>query len=183
MSKTYNVAVIAGSLRKDSYSHKLAELLQENAPAALHFETIKIDDLPFYNEDLETAKPPAAWLRLRKAVAAADGVVFVTPEYNRSLPAALKNALDAGSRPWGHSVWNGKPALAVSHSQGAMGGYGANQHLRQVLTVLNMPAMQQPEVYIGKIQDFIGAGQQDANKKFLHSVMTAYAHWLAKHSA
>lgn len=183
MAKTYKIAVLSGSLRKDSYSRRLAEILTENAPENLQFERLEIGDLPFYNEDLDGAAPPAAWARLRKQIAAADGVLFVTPEYNRSLPAALKNALDVGSRPWGQSVWSGKPALAVSLSQGAMGGYGANQHLRQVLTVLNMPAMQQPEAYIGKVQDLTGAAGEEGNRKFLRSIMAAYAGWLAKTAA
>lgn len=180
MTKTYKIAILIGSLRQEAYSRKLAAALEKNAPANLNFVPVKIDDLPFYNEDLETNAAPKPWLRLREQIAAADGVMFVVPEYNRSLPAALKNALDVGSRPFGQSVWSGKPALAVSLSQGPMGGYGANQHLRQTLAVLNMPYLLQPETYIGKVQDLTAHAEEAGNKQFLSNIMHAYARFLAK---
>jgi len=179
MAKTYKILVLAGSLRREAYSRKLAVLLAKNAPANLSFTPADIADLPLYNEDLEAQTPPA-WARLRREIAAADGVIFITPEYNRSIPAALKNALDIGSRPYGRNVWNGRPALAVSLSQGPMGGYGANQHLRQVLAVLNMPAMPQPEAYIGKVQELVNQADDPANQKFLQGLMQGFAVWLDK---
>lgn len=145
------IAVLVGSLRKDSQTLKLAKALTQIAPEGLEFDFVEIGDLPFYNEDLDTDTPPATWARFRKEIKAADGVLFVTPEYNRSMPAAIKNALDVGSRPYGDSAWAGKPAGIVTASPSGLGGFGANHHLRQPLVFLNMPAMQQPEAYIGNL--------------------------------
>ncbi|MDR2975954.1 MAG: NAD(P)H-dependent oxidoreductase [Streptococcaceae bacterium] len=152
---TKKIAIIVGSLRKDSYNKKVAEKFAALLPEGFEAKFIKIDDLPYYNEDLETADAPAAWTRLRQEIADVDGVYFFTPEYNRSVPAALKNALDVGSRPYGASVWGGKPALVVSVSTGAISGFGANHVLRQSLVFLDMPTLQQPEAYIGNVQNMI----------------------------
>jgi chromate reductase len=177
------VAVLVGSLRKGSYSRMTARALVRLAPKELEFEFIEIGDLPFYDEDQETASPPAAWAEFRRKLRAADAVLFVTPEYNRSVPAALKNAIDVGSRPYGKSVWEGKPAAVVSVSPGAIGGFGANHHLRQSLVFLDMPAMQQPESYIGGaagLFDKSGELVKEETAKFLKTIAEKFAAWIEK---
>src|SRR5471030_1437605 len=149
MSKVYTIAVLVGSLRKESINRKVALALADLAPATLKLNIVEIGDLPLYNEDLEGASPPAAYSSFRQQVRSSDAVLFVTPEYNRSVPAPLKNAVDVGSRPYGQSVWGGKPGAVISVSPGAIGGFGANHHLRQSLVFLDVPCMQQPEAYIG----------------------------------
>ena len=140
MTTTRNVAVLVGSLRKASLNRKLAAALIKLSPEALRSEVIEIGELPLYNQDLEDAtEPPTAWTTFRHRIKGFDAVLFVTPEYNRSVPGVLKNALDVGSRPSGKSVWNSKPAAVVSATPGAIGGFGANHHLRQALAFLNMP--------------------------------------------
>ncbi|WP_312526932.1 NAD(P)H-dependent oxidoreductase [Paracoccus sp. (in: a-proteobacteria)] len=186
MSADRKVAVIVGSLRKESLNRKLANALIAQAPSGLSFEHIEIGDLPHYNEDLDTATPPASWTRFRNDLSRADAVLFVTPEYNRSVPGALKNALDVGSRPYGHSVWNGKPAAVVSGSGGGIGGFGANHHLRQSLVFLNMPAMQQPEAYIGGFNDMFdaeGKVKSPETAKFLGVIMAAFGTWIERNHA
>src|SRR5499433_3097640 len=144
------VAVFVGSLRAASWSRKAAQALIALAPHSLQSEIVEIGQLPLYNQDLDdTGNPPAAWTAFRQQVKAYDAVLFVTPEYNRSVPAPLKNAIDVGSRPYGKSVWDGKPGAVVSVSPGAIGAFGANHHLRQSLVFLNVPCLQQPEAYIG----------------------------------
>ncbi|SFI68165.1 NADPH-dependent FMN reductase [Celeribacter neptunius] len=178
------IAVLVGSLRAGSLTRKLAERLTELAPDGMEFSFVEIGDLPFFNEDLDTDTPPAAWTRLREAIKAADGVLFVTPEYNRSVPAAIKNALDVGSRPYGASAWAGKPAGIVTASPSGIGGFGANHHLRQPLVFLNMPTMQQPEAYIGNLWgmfDEDGKIVTEGTEDFLKSWMAAYAKWVADH--
>lgn len=180
MSTDRKVAVIVGSLRKDSHNLKLAKALVAAAPAGLSFTFIEIGDLPHYNVDLDPT-PPASWTRLREAVAPVDAVLFVTPEFNRSVPSALKNALDVGSRPYGHSVWDGKPTAVVSGSAGAIGGFGANHHLRQSLVFLNMPCMAQPEAYISSFNDMFDENdtvKSEGTRKFLGSFMQAYSAWI-----
>src|SRR3954469_25864107 len=140
---TRKVAVIVGSLRKGSYNRMMARAAAEVAPAGLDLEIVEIGDLALYNEDSDKGTPPEAWTRFRQQVKAVDAVLFATPEYNRSVPAPLKNAIDVGSRPYGQSAWNGKPGAIVSAAPGAIGAYGANHHLRQSLVFLNVPAMQQ----------------------------------------
>jgi chromate reductase len=149
------VAVVIGSLRQGSYSRRLALALAKLAPPGLNLEIVEIGDLALYNEDLQEAGPPQAWTRFRGAIRDADAVMFVTPEYNRSVPGVLKNAIDVGSRPYGQSAWDGKPALVVSNSPGALSGFGANHHLRQSLVFLNMPVVLQPEAYIGHVADLV----------------------------
>src|SRR4051812_35268894 len=141
------IAVIIGSLRKESITRKVALELFALAPPSLEFEIVEIGELALYNQDLEEngATAPQAWTQFRERVKGADGVLFMTPEYNRSVPAALKNAIDVGSRPYGSSVWSGKPAAIISVSPGAIGGFGANHHLRQSMVFLDMPLLQQPE--------------------------------------
>lgn len=155
----HDVVVLVGSLRKESFNLKLAQSMITLAPASMRLDIVAIGDLPFYNEDLEK-HPPAPWTRFRDRLRGASAVLFVTPEYNRSVPAALKNALDVGSRPYGHSVWSRKPAAIVSASPGQIGGFGANHHLRQSLVFLDMPTVQQPEAYVSgvnKLFDDTGA--------------------------
>jgi chromate reductase, NAD(P)H dehydrogenase (quinone) len=186
--KTRTIAVLVGSLRKDSFNRKMAKALIALAPQSLKLEIIEIGELPLYNQDLDE-NPPAAWTEFRQCLTKFDGVLFVTPEYNRSVPAALKNALDVGSRPYGRSVWNGKPGAVMSVSPSALGGFGANHHLRQSLVFLNIPAMQQPEAYIGnaaKIFDDSGTINNDSSREFLVKFMEAIATWVeinASHSA
>ena len=180
MSKVYNVGVFVGSLRKDSLNRKLAHALAELAPSSLKLNIIEIGALPLYNQD-EDANPPAAWTEFRDKVRAVDAVLFVTPEYNRSVPGVLKNAIDVGSRPYGKSVWNGKPGAVISASPGGIGGFGANHHLRQSLVFLNVPAMQQPEAYVGhadKMFDESGKAVE-GSRKFVQGFIDAYASWVA----
>ncbi|MBK9080583.1 MAG: NAD(P)H-dependent oxidoreductase [Rhizobiales bacterium] len=181
MSQPVNVAVLVGSLRKDSLNRKMAHALAALAPAGMTLSIVEIGELTLYNQDLDGA-PPASWTAFREQVAKADALLFVTPEYNRSVPGVLKNALDVGSRPYGKSVFSGKPGAVVSVSPGAIGGFGANHHLRQVLTFLNVPAMAQPEAYIGGVGDLFddkGAIAKEATKTFLTSFMTAFGAWVA----
>jgi len=178
MSTPRTIAIVVGSLRKDSASRKIAAALARLAPAHLTFRFVEIGDLPHYDPDLETASPPQAWTRFRREIAAADAVAFVTPEYNRSIPGALKNAIDVGSRPWGEAVWTHKPALVISTSAGALGGFGANHQLRQALSFFAMPVLGQPEAYIGasltlfdEAGELVDAGTSD----FLETIAAAFA--------
>ncbi|HXP30937.1 MAG TPA: NAD(P)H-dependent oxidoreductase [Stellaceae bacterium] len=180
MSTVRNVAVLVGSLRKDAFSRKLANALIALAPAELKLEIVEIGQLPLYNQD-DDAAPPAAWTAFRQPVKSADAVLFVTPEYNRSVPAPLKNAIDVGSRPYGQSVWNGKPGAVISISPGAIGAFGANHHLRQSLVFLNVPAMPQPEAYIGGAADLFDANgklTKDGTREFLQKFLQAFAAWI-----
>ena len=151
MSDTFEVAVLIGSLRANSYSGQVAGALEALAPSSLRFRTVPIGNLPLYNQDLDGDSAPAAYEPFRAAIAQADAVLFVTPEYNRSVPGVLKNAIDVASRPYGKGVIIGKPAAIVSQSPGALGGFGANHAIRQSLVFLNMPVLQQPEAYLGQI--------------------------------
>jgi chromate reductase, NAD(P)H dehydrogenase (quinone) len=183
--KQKSIAVIVGSLRKESFNRKMAKALISLAPQSLRLEIIEIGGLPMYNQDLDE-HPPAAWTEFRERLATFDGFLFVTPEYNRSVPAVLKNALDVGSRPYGKSMWNGKPGAVVSVSPGAIGGFGANHHLRQTLVFLNVPTMQQPEAYIGNAMNlFDAAGNlaQDPIKEFAGKYMQAYAAWVERNTS
>ena len=144
MAKIHDVAVLVGSLRKDSINRKVANALAEIAPDGVKLSIVEIGHLPIYNQDGDD-NPPAEWTSFRERIKAADTVLFVTPEHNRSVPAALKNALDIGSLPYGKSAWSGKPGAVVSASPGGIGGFGANHHLRQSLVFLNVPAMAQAE--------------------------------------
>jgi chromate reductase len=183
MSQPFDVAVLVGSLRADSLNRRVADALSGLAPPSIALSQVAIGDLPLYNPDLDTDAPPAAWTRFRERVARADALLFVTPEYNRSVPAALKNALDVGSRPYGKSVFGGKPGAVVSVSPGAIGGFGANHHLRQSLVFLDVPLMQQPEAYLGGADKFFGEDGKLANEstgKFLGKIIHAYADWVAR---
>src|SRR5215831_8777341 len=168
MANPRRVAVVVGSLRKGSFNRKLAQAIVAGAPAGLALEIVEIRELPLYNQD-DDADPPAATKAFRQKIAAAEAVLFVTPEYNRSVPGVLKNAIDIASRPYGQSAWNGKPAAVISLSPGAIGGFGANHHLRQSLVFLDMPTLQQPEAYIGSAADLFdesGAIKKPETKQF-----------------
>lgn len=181
MKSVHSVAVLVGSLRKDSINRKLAHALAALAPEPLKLQIVEIGELSLYNQDHD-ATPPAEWTAFRERILAADAVLFVTPEYNRSVPAALKNALDVGSRPYGKSVWSGKPGAVVSASPGAIGGFGANHHLRQSLVFLNVPAMPQPEAYIGgadKLFDSSGQLSNDVTRAFLQRFIQSFEAWIA----
>jgi len=183
MAQHRDIAVIVGSLRKDSFNRKVALNLARLAPAHLTLKIVEIGDLPLYNQDLDPKSPPAAWRAFREAVGACAGVFFVTPEYNRSIPGVLKNAIDVGSRPYGSSVWAKKPGAIVSVTTGGFGAFGANHHLRQSAVFLDVPMMQQPEAYISKADTwFDDAGEiRDAkNRDFLAAIMAAYADWVEK---
>ncbi len=181
--KKIKIAVIVGSLRKESFNLKTAKALMELAPESLSLELLDISSLPMFNEDLE-ATPPKEWEKLREEIKAVDGLLFLTPEYNRSVPAVLKNAIDVGSRPYGQNSWNGKPAAIVSVSIGNISGFGANHHLRQSLTFVNVPTMAQPEAYIGgasALFDENGKLTNDSTKEFLSTFMQAFEKWVQTH--
>ncbi|MDQ4087368.1 MAG: NAD(P)H-dependent oxidoreductase [Pseudomonadota bacterium] len=181
MARTRNIAVIVGSLRSGSFSRGVARALAELAPDNLKLEIIEIGQLPFYNQDLDQAPLPE-WTAFRERIRAADGVLFVTPEYNRSVPGVLKNAIDVASRPYGHSAWDGKPAGVVSVTPGGLGAFGANHHLRQSLVFLNMPTLAQPEAYLSNIAGQFEVGELTGEKTrtFLKSYIEAYASWVEK---
>jgi chromate reductase len=181
------IAVIIGSLRKESFTRKIAHELIALAPPSLEFEIVEIGELAMYNQDLEEngAVAPQAWTHFRQRIKEADGVLFMTPEYNRSVPAAIKNAVDVGSRPYGSSVWGGKPGAVVSVSPGAIGGFGANIALRQFMVFIDVPMMQQPEAYIGNAANILGPDgklNNDASKQLLTKFGQAYAAWVEKHA-
>jgi chromate reductase, NAD(P)H dehydrogenase (quinone) len=181
MSAVRNVAVLVGSLRKDSINRKVAHALAELAPPSLKLEIVEIGQLPLYNQDSDQ-DPPQAYLDFRARVKAADAVLFVTPEHNRSVPAALKNAIDVGSRPYGASAWNAKPGAVISASPSKTGGFGANHHLRQSLVWLNVPAMPQPEAYVGgadKLFDQNGKLNNEGTRNFLKNFIDSFAAWVA----
>lgn len=180
------VAVFVGSLRKESFNRKMANSLIALAPEKLKLEVIEIGGLPFYNQDLDDeGRPSLSWKDFRNLVRSFDGFLFITPEYNRSVPAVLKNAIDVGSRPYGQSVWAGKPAAVVSVSPGAIGGFGANHHLRQSLVFLDVAAMPQPEAYIGSAAQLFDENARIKDKytrDFLTKFMDSFAAWVIQHS-
>ncbi|MDQ2990895.1 MAG: NAD(P)H-dependent oxidoreductase [Pseudomonadota bacterium] len=180
---TRKIAVIVGSLRKESFNRKVAKTLMLMAPPTLEMEIVEIGHLPMYNQD-DDDNPSAVVKEFRAKIKEFDGVLWVTPEYNRSVPGVLKNAIDVGSRPYGDSAWNAKPCGVVSVSPGAVAGFGANHHLRQSLVFLNMPAMQQPEAYIGNIGNQFDGDKltNESTGKFLQSFVDAFAAWVERHA-
>ncbi len=177
-----DVAVLIGSLRRESLTRKLVNAMIPLAPSALKLEAVEIGDLPLYNQDLENTAPQS-WGTFRARIKRANAVLFATPEYNRSVPGALKNAIDVGSRPYGQSAWSGKPAAILSASPGAIGGFGANHHLRQSLVFLDMPTLQQPEAYIGavdKLFDESGRIANAATRDFLAKFLGAFESWIRR---
>ena len=177
----YNIAIVVGSLRRDSINLKVARSLCAFAGERLKCDIVTIADLPLYNQEYDP-DPPAPYVRFRDEIRAADGVLFVTPEYNRGVPGVLKNAVDVGSRPYGESVWNRKPAAIVSASPGSIGGFGANHQLRQACVFLNMPVMQHPEAYLGRVSDDSfdadGCLEEGPLKDLVLGLANAFADWV-----
>ncbi|MDF2804219.1 MAG: NADPH-dependent oxidoreductase [Anaerocolumna sp.] len=181
MSKK-TVGFIVGSLRKNSFNKAIANYMSSLIPSDYEVKFIDISNVELFNEDLES-NPPASWTKLREDVKGCDSFLFFTPEYNRSLPAVLKNVLDVASRPYGQSVWAGKPAGIVSVSLGAISGFGANHHLRQVFTFLDIHPLQQPEAYIGNVMSLLddtGNVVNEDTKKFLQTYVNAFISWTNK---
>lgn len=184
MTAPRRVAVLVGSLRKDSLNRKLARALAPIAPEGMSLEILEIGQLPLFNQDWEAAPPPVV-TEFKQRIKAADAVLFVTPEYNRSVPGVLKNAIDVASRPYGQSAWSGKPGAVISVSPGAIGGFGANHHLRQSLVFLGVPALPH-EAYIGnahKLFDEQGQLKDDSTREFLQKLLQSYAQWVESHLA
>src|SRR4051794_20382706 len=182
---TRNVAVIVGSLRKESFNRKMANALVAMAQPPLKLEVVEIGHLPFENQDFE-ADPPQAVRDFKQKIESFDAVLFVTPEYNRSVPGVLKNAIDVASRPYGKSSWSRKPAGVISVSPGAIGGFGAHHQLRQSLVFLDMPTLQQPEAYIGGaagLFDEKGTLTNHSTREFLEKYLQAFAKWIERHAA
>ena len=177
----YKIAIIVGSLRKDSLNRKVARSICAIRGDNLDCSMIEIGDLPLYNQDLD-ADPPEQWVRFRKQVAEADGVLFCSPEYNRGIPGVLKNAIDVGSRPYGQSVFDKKPAAIVTASPGSIGGFGSNHQIRQAAVFLNMPVMQQPEAYLGHVSDdsFDESGclKEGPLKELITNLAHSFAGWV-----
>ena len=177
------IALLVGSLRKDSHTRRIAREIADRAPKSMSFTEIPIGHLPLYNQDLDPDSPPREWVEFRDRVRGVDGVLFATPEYNRSVPGVLKNAIDVGSRPYGKSVWQKKPAAVLSASTGALGGFGANHHLRQSLVFLDMPCLQQPEMYIGNAAKLWEGGTLDEKIGELFTKFAqAFHDWVAQFS-
>lgn len=179
----FRIGIITGSLRKDSFCLKMAHCLIKLYPS-FTYQLISLYDIPIYNEDLETGTPPTGWKNFRKSVRQQDAILFITPEYNRSVPAVLKNAIDVGSAPHGRNVFYRKPAAVISLSPGKMGAFGANHHLRQSLVFLNMPVMQQPEAYVGEsgqLFDRDGMMAHHATEDFMKEFMEEFEKWVALH--
>jgi chromate reductase len=179
MSQSLDVIALVGSLRRESYTARLTRGLVSLAPPSMNMEIVPLGGLSMYNQDDE-ANPPQPWREFRERVRRCDAVLFVTPEYNRGLPAVMKNAIDIGSRPYGKSAWNGKPAAVVSNSPGALGGFGANHSLRQSLVFLNMPTLQ-IEAYVGgsdKLFDAEGNFTVPATKEFCSKLMSSFERWI-----
>jgi chromate reductase len=172
------IAILVGSLRKDSLNRKVARSICAIRNDNLDCSTVEIGDLPLYNEDLD-ANPPEQWVRFRQQVAAADGVLFCSPEYNRGIPGVLKNAIDVGSRPYGQSVFDKKPAAIVTASPGSIGGFGSNHQIRQAAVYLNMPLMAQPEAYLGHVTNDSFDERDQLKKGPLKDLVTTLAHAFA----
>jgi chromate reductase len=182
MENSFDVVAIVGSLRRESFTRRLVRSFDALAPASMKIEIVEIRELSLYSQDDEAA-PPAPWVSFRNRVKRADAVLFATPEYNRSVPGVLKNAIDVGSRPYGASAWSGKPAAIISTSPGAVGAFGANHHLRQSLVFLDMPTLQQPEAYVGqadKLFDASGNFVNPAVRDFCSKFLAAFDAWIRK---
>src|SRR5687767_1740580 len=179
----HKIAIIVGSLRMDSLNRKIARSICALRGDNLECEMVEIGDLPLYNQDYDLQRQqPEQYIRFREQIAAADGILFCTPEYNRGVPGVLKNAIDVGSRPYGKSVWDKKPAAIVSASPGAIGGFGANHQLRQACVYLNMAVMQQPEAYLGHVTedrfDADGCLQEGPLRELVVKLAAAFADWV-----
>src|SRR6266702_931134 len=184
MVTPYNIVVIVGSLRKQSFTLKIANALTKLAPGALKLDVVTLHDLSFFNQDLE-ANPPADWLAFRDKLQKSNGVLFVTPEYNRSIPGVLKNAIDVGSRPYGKSWFLGKPVGIVSNSPGALGGVSAAKHLQNILPGISGPILGQPEIYLNGVGDAFddkGHLTKEALQKVLQQYLDAFAAFVERQS-
>lgn len=181
------IGILVGSLRKESFSKKLAANVASLFPEGYDAEFVEIGNLALYNQDFDDENnAPSEYTTFRNKMKEIEAVLFVTPEYNRSIPAVLKNALDVGSRPYGASIWNGKAAAIISQSPGKLSGFGANHHLRQPLVFLNMPILQQPEAYIGNVTDLLdenGKIKDEGTVKFLQSFVDAFVDLIKRHQA
>jgi chromate reductase len=180
----YQIAVIVGSLRRESYNRKFASALAKLGPAEFSFRQLQIGDLPLYNQD-DDANPAASVKRLKGEITASQGLMFVTAEYNRSIPGVLKNAIDHASRPYGQSAWAGKPAGVLGVSGGPIGTSMAQQHLRNILAYLDVPTLGQPEAFIQNKEGLFDAEGNigEASRKFLQGWMDRYVAWVKQHSA
>lgn len=180
------IGILIGSIRKESFNRKISEQMVSLAPSTMSFEYVDISNLPLYNQDLDDENtPPNEWVKFRNLIKPLDGILFFTPEYNRSIPSVLKNAIDVGSRPYGQSIWSKKPTGIVSSSLGAIGGFGANHHLRQSLVCLDMPCMQQPEAYISQVHNLFddkGNIKDNSTRDFFKSYMNSFAKWVELNS-
>jgi len=177
-----DIAVLLGSLRAGSFSRMAAHALADLADDRLKLGIVELGELPIYNQDLD-ADPPQSWTIFRQRIKTADGVLFITPEYNRTIPGVLKNAIDIGSRPYGASVWGGKPGAVASLSPGPIGGFGANHNVRQAVVFLDVLMMQQPEAYWGGAGGFFdeaGRLQNEATRQVMQRFITAYADWVER---
>lgn len=176
------IGLFVGSLRKDANSKKIAQQLIKTAPQGFEFIIVPMGQLPLYNQDFDDYNEvPETYISFRKEVARLDGVIFITPEYNRSVPAVLKNAIDVASRPYGKNVWNGKPGAVISSSSGSISGFGANHHLRQSLTFVNVLTLEQPEAYLANLTpdsfDEHGSFKDPKTTEFLQKISDAYIKW------
>lgn len=179
------IGIVVGSLRKQSFNRCIAEHIASILPDGYKALFIDYSALGIYNQDLDET-PPDSWVRFRDTVKSLDALLFVTPEYNRSIPGGLKNALDVGSRPYGQSAWSGKPGAIVSVSPGALGGFGSNHHLRQVLMFLNVFTLQQPEMYIGQVASVLdenGKVENENTRNYLKSFVDTFIKWIEKFRA
>lgn len=175
------IGILVGSLRKKAFSRSVANLIMEIAPSSFDINIIEIGHLPIYNQDFDDEDSNDVYSQFRAEIKTLDAVLLITAEHNRSIPAVLKNALDVGSRPFGQNAWNEKPGAIISQSYGAIGGFGANQHLRQVTSFLNIHMMSQPECYLGEIMNSMdenGIITSERTIKFLRKFMTAYEQWI-----
>jgi chromate reductase, NAD(P)H dehydrogenase (quinone) len=181
--RSYQIAVVVGSLRRESFNRKLATAMAKLAPADFAFRQLEIGDLPLYNQDND-GQPPEAVLRLKREITASQGLLFVTAEYNRSIPGVLKNAIDHASRPYGQSAWVGKPAGVLGASVGAIGTSMAQQHLRNILAYLDVPTLGQPEAFIHAKDGLFNPGGDIGadSRKFLQSWMDRYVAWIKQHA-
>ncbi|MDB4911977.1 MAG: reductase, NADPH-dependent [Gemmatimonadetes bacterium] len=183
MAVVRDVAVLVGSLRTESFTRKIALAMKGLAPAELDLDIVEIRDLPMYDQDLETETPPRDWVDFRKRIKRADALLFATPEYNRSIPGCLKNAVDVGSRPSGRGVFSGKPGAIVSVTPHGLGGFGANHHLRQALVYVNVLAMAQPEAYVTQAGDLVDEYfriTKEESRQFFTTFLNAFAAWIEK---
>lgn len=177
------IGIIVGSLRENSFNKTVAAYIGAQLGKSYDVQMIDISMLPLYNQDLETDQPPKEWSDFRNQIKEMDAFLFATPEYNRSFSAVLKNALDVGSRPYTENLWSNKPCAAISVSIGKVGGFGANNHLRQVLTFLNLLTMPQPEAYIGEIERYLdekGNISNEQTKAFLNQFADAFSSWIER---